>query len=296
MIRVLVVDDAAVDRRWIKELLSRDPTLQVHFVHNGAEALAFLAQDVPDLIVTDMIMPEMNGLELVETVRKRFPQTPVILVTSQGSEQTAVEALQRGAASYVPKDQMDPCLRETIHTVAAMTWQSRTRGRVLQCMCRHSCRFVLENDLTLTRPLIHYLQEHLAYLGLCDEADRTRIGIALEEALSNALYHGNLEISSRLRECNEGEYFHLIQQRLQQLPYAQRRIYLSADLSPQQAVFAIQDEGPGFDPSQLPDPTDPANLEKLSGRGILLMRAFMDEVRFNAIGNQVTMIKRRNGQ
>ena len=56
-------------------------------------------------------------------------------------------------------------------------------------------------------------------------------------------------------------------------------------------TFTVRDEGPGFDPSKLPDPTDPANLEKISGRGLLLMRTFMDEVRFNATGNEVTMVK-----
>ena len=54
----------------------------------------------------------------------------------------------------------------------------------------------------------------------------------------------------------------------------------------------IRDEGPGFDPDGLPDPTDPENLTKASGRGVLLIRTFMDEVRFNDTGNEITMIKR----
>ena len=54
-----------------------------------------------------------------------------------------------------------------------------------------------------------------------------------------------------------------------------------------------RDEGPGFDPATVPDPTDPANLEKASGRGLLLIRAYMDEVIHNRTGNQVTLVKRR---
>ena len=57
-------------------------------------------------------------------------------------------------------------------------------------------------------------------------------------------------------------------------------------------TYAIRDEGPGFDPSTLPDPTDPANLERVSGRGLLLIHAFMDEVRHNPTGNEITMVKR----
>ena len=55
----------------------------------------------------------------------------------------------------------------------------------------------------------------------------------------------------------------------------------------------VRDEGPGFDVSSLPDPTDPANLGKSSGRGLLLIRTFMDDVRFNAAGNEITLSKRR---
>ncbi len=59
-------------------------------------------------------------------------------------------------------------------------------------------------------------------------------------------------------------------------------------------MFVIRDGGPGFDITQVPDPTDPENMLRPSGRGLLLMRAFMDEFHFNNVGNEVTMIKRRN--
>ena len=55
----------------------------------------------------------------------------------------------------------------------------------------------------------------------------------------------------------------------------------------------VRDEGPGFDPATLPDPTDPSNLERVGGRGLLLIRTFMDEVRHNESGNEITFVKRR---
>ena len=60
-----------------------------------------------------------------------------------------------------------------------------------------------------------------------------------------------------------------------------------------EARFTIRDEGPGFDPAMLSNPTQAENLERCSGRGLLLMRMFMDEVTFNSIGNEVTLVKRR---
>ena len=62
--------------------------------------------------------------------------------------------------------------------------------------------------------------------------------------------------------------------------------------SPAEAIYTVRDEGPGYDPSSLPDPTDPANVEKVSGRGLFLIRTFMDQVYHNETGNEITMIKR----
>lgn len=71
-------------------------------------------------------------------------------------------------------------------------------------------------------------------------------------------------------------------------------MYVEANFSREKAVFMVRDEGTGFDPSALPDPTDPANLDKSSGRGVLLMRTFMDRVDYNEVGNVVTLTKRSN--
>lgn len=295
MTTVLVVDDAAVDRRMVEALLAQDPSIEVQSAVHGVEALAKIKASLPDVVVTDLIMPEMNGLELVAAVRAQYPLVPVILITSQGSEEIAVQALQQGAASYVPKRLMPQSLLETIESVTAVSSQQRHHSRLMDCMVRNHCSFALENDLSLTRPLVVYLQENLTHVGVCNEADRTRVGVALEEALTNALVHGNLGLDSALKEEDDATYYELVQQRMQESPYRDRRIHVNARLSDEGAVFVIRDEGAGFDPSALPDPTDPANLEKLSGRGVLLMRTFMDEVVFNDVGNMVTMIKRRNG-
>ena len=288
---ILVVDDSAVDRRFVGGLLEEDDHFEIEYAEQGREALDRIDHTLLDLVVTDLMMPEMDGLELVAAVRSQFPLIPVILMTSKGSEEIAVRALQEGAASYVPKRNLAGNLLGTVRRVLSAASHERNQSRLMDCMTRNECTFALENDPTLFGPLIAYLQEEVTRLGICDEAERTRFGVALEEALANAIYHGNLEVGSQLREEDHLAYFELIESRRRQSPYRERRIFVEAKLAPDGAAVVVRDEGSGFDPSALPDPTTPDNLDKAFGRGVLLMRTFMDEVVYNDVGNTVTLKK-----
>jgi CheY-like chemotaxis protein/anti-sigma regulatory factor (Ser/Thr protein kinase) len=290
---ILVVDDSAVDRRLAGGLLARDAALSIEYAVNGLEAMERMEQSLPELVLTDLVMPEMDGLELVAAVHGRYPHLPVILMTSQGSEEIAVRALEQGASSYVPKRLLSKVLLPTVQRVLAISSQKRCHARLLGCMVRDQCSFVLANDCSLISALVAYLQDCLAQMGLCDESESMRVGVALEEALVNAMLHGNLEVSSALRGDTDEAYYTLITRRSAESPYQDRRIHVDALLARDEAVFVIRDEGPGFDPKTLPDPHDPVLLELVSGRGVLLMRAFMDEVVYNAAGNAVTLVKRR---
>jgi len=131
-------------------------------------------------------------------------------------------------------------------------------------------------------------------MRICTRTECLRLGVAIEEALLNAFYHGNLEISSEIREQDHHAYHQLAEERSVQRPWSDRRIHVSVTVTPTEAIYRVRDEGPGFDPSGLPDPTDPANLDRPCGRGLLLMRTFMSRVSYNATGNEVVLTKLRN--
>ncbi|MCI0704054.1 MAG: response regulator [Planctomycetia bacterium] len=291
---ILVADDSLLEQRYVGRILDQHGGWRVIFARNGEEALQAITQAPPAVVLTDMNMPQMDGLTLVQKVREQFPRVPVVLMTGSGSERVAVAALKAGAADYVPKQALAYDLTPVLERVLSFGQAEHRRYKVLQGMTRRSSQFLLENDPVLVPPLVAQFREDLIEMGLCDLTAATRAGIAIEEALLNAVYHGNLEVSSDLRQNGDEAFTALATERCSQEPYASRRVKVTARLTPTHATFVIADQGPGFDISKLPDPTHPDFLEKPSGRGVLLMRTFMDEIRYNATGNRVTLIKRRD--
>jgi CheY-like chemotaxis protein/anti-sigma regulatory factor (Ser/Thr protein kinase) len=291
---ILVVDDSPVDRRLVGSILEKHLKGKVLYASHGLEALPLLEREQPTAVLTDLLMPEMDGLELVAAVRERHPLVPVVLMTAYGSEDLAIQALQRGASSYVPKQNLLRDLAETMRRVTAAARTHSQQQRLFGHQTSLESRFLLDNDRGLIPPLVSHLQElHTRMLG-CDLTARIRVGIALEEAILNGIDHGNLEVGSELRQESETAYLGLLRKRRGQEPYCRRRLAVEARLTRGRAQYVVRDEGPGFDPSTLPDPTDPANLTWAGGRGLLLIRTFMDEVTFNDRGNEITLVKYRD--
>jgi CheY-like chemotaxis protein/anti-sigma regulatory factor (Ser/Thr protein kinase) len=290
--RILVVDDSPVERRLVGRLLEKGiPGVTVLNADDGNAALQSIASAVPDLILSDLRMPGMNGLELVESIKLQGLGVPVILMTSYGNEQIAVEALKAGAASYVPKLVLDTHLISTVKSVLSLALRQSNRQRIMGTLDFLEVRFVLENDTSLIPPLIAYVQEQIAVMRLSDDSQLTRIGVAIHESLTNAIYHGNLELSSELRQEDESIFHALAEERRRDDRYALRRARLAARLSAAEVRVVIQDDGPGFDPMQVRNPTAAINMDRIGGRGLLLVRSFMDDVRHNPQGNEITMVK-----
>ncbi len=289
---VLIVDDSAMDRHLAGAIVQKMGGWQATFAGNGMEALAMLEAQRPDVVLTDMLMPEMDGLQLVQAIRGKYPLVPVILMTAHGSEDIAIQALQKGAASYVPKKSLARDLAETLEQILSATKTRQQEARLLARLDSVETRFILENDTSLIPPLVGHLEEDVNRLKLSDPSGLVLLGVALHEALTNAILHGNLELSSEMRETDEKEYYRLSVARRTEPPYADRRVSVTATFTREELKFIIRDEGNGFDPNTLPDPTDPSNLGKVSGRGLLLIQTFMDRVIHNEKGNEITMIKR----
>ncbi|MGH7337046.1 MAG: response regulator, partial [Myxococcota bacterium] len=223
-----VVDDSRLDREFAARLLRDGLECEVETAATGREALAAMGRRLPDLVVTDLQMPEMDGLQLVEAVRKSHPAVPVIVVTAHGSEEVAAQALRRGAASYTPKRDLARELSDTAERVLEAARARGHRADEVAGLEQLEYRLVLENQPSRVAAFVGLVRQELVRWDLCDEAAQTQVAVAVDEALVNAMHHGNLEADPSLRETDMDAYLRELAERRSLPPYAERRVHATA--------------------------------------------------------------------
>ena len=286
MPKILLVDDSATDRRLFSGLLEKEANFTVESSENGLAALKLVDSVRPDVVVTDMQMPDMDGLQLVTELRQRCPHIPVILITSQGSEALAAKALKQGAAGYVPKSQSSELLRDTVSHVFELSQAEASYERLIGCATISHFEFILENDPALIPPLLDLAQRMIGSMELCDPTACLQVGVALEHAILNAMYRGNLELPGN---TSAGA----ARAAAAKSPHKDRRVHVAIRITREEARFVVRDEGPGFDIKEVTAVGLSTSLTGKAGRGLLLMWSFMDKVSFDETGNTVTLIKSR---
>jgi serine/threonine-protein kinase RsbW len=136
-----------------------------------------------------------------------------------------------------------------------------------------SCAFVLElpSDPGVIETAVAYLVDRLRAYAFDGSRLNLNFRVGVAEALANAMIYGNGSDPDK-------------------------RVRVEVELSSDEVALQVYDEGIGFDPAEVPDPTLPENLEGTGGRGIFLIRELMDEVRYNEPGNCVRLVLRNERQ
>ena len=142
------------------------------------------------------------------------------------------------------------------------------------------------------------LLEGIQEFRLATRPTESHFCMAIEEALANAFYHGNLELCSALKEDGSSRFLEFANEREQIMPYCVREVSIQEIAGTFGLWITIQDEGKGFDVAGAVNRELVPELLLSSGRGLMMMKAFADELFFNAVGNQVTLVlyPRRSAQ
>ncbi len=299
MPNILLVEDSPTQAMQLK-LLLESGSHKVTSCDDGVPALELLASGTCELVITDLELPVMNGLDLIRKMKADFPQVPAVLITGHGSERLAAEALKVGATAYVPKSMVDELLLGTVEDVLGVMRTDLRYAELIDCTVENRLVFDLPSKPELLIAAIDLVTQMAAGMELLSVMDRYRVSQAMQQAASNALYRGNLELSwkqlpqSSISETHTDTLPPIVQERMKSAPYKNRRIHFDARLMRDLIRIVIKDDGPGFNLKLFEarhHSTDGAAFTGDCGRGFALIDRFMDKVSFNAPGNEITMVK-----
>jgi len=288
-IPTLVVDDEPSIRDLLQLQLS-GLGCRVAVASDGRAALDILQAGPVDLVFTDIRMPKMSGIQLLQEIRAISPETSVVVLSGYATIEDTVQALRLGALDFIHKPFRRADVERALDRYRRLRRDAHLTAGYLSQLQESSQALTIPSDKEAARVVATSLTRDLVGLGLCSAAERESVTLALHEAILNAIIHGNLGVPSSLKNQDVRLFEELVEERRRDPAYGGRIVRIEARADRTRAEFHIEDQGDGFDHRKLPDPTEAASLMEVSGRGLLIIRLSMDEVRWNERGNRITLV------
>lgn len=257
MKKILIVDD----HDDLASLLTKKFTKLGHSVktiENRSEAVDLIDSEDFDLVISDL-----DGEQLITQNDRNDVQC---LPAETDNPRSLIKAFKICFAHYDKENFNEDELKFFIETTLDCKAKCIDKKELIQEI-HEKIEFEVPSVITLMHNILDYLMKRVEKIGVINP-ETSNLFVALDEAFVNAVKHGNKFDVNKL-------------------------VRITADLSPEEARFTIEDEGDGFNVAEIPNPLDPQNLFKTSGRGVLFIYNIMDEVKYNERGNRLTMVKKR---
>ena len=263
-VNVLVIDD---DEAMLAMLASMLKSLRLNPITavDGNDGLEKVKTRKVDLIITDLMMPNMDGFEFIKKIRQINANIPVAVISGHGDVNNVVSALSHGAYNFITK----PFTIKEIENVVMRGLRLREFSlgtHRLQEGIKNITQIEIPNYSHLLASAALYIVRECQWRGIEDEMLLSNISICLDELLNNAYAHGNL--------MDEG-----------------KKIFLRAVFDAEKLSVTVEDEGEGFDCSALASEFSENAATLPSKRGLFIVNYLMDELLFNERGTSITMVK-----
>lgn len=285
--KILIVDDNLDLLDYLKDFFMIY-NYEVILAETGNEGIDKFREFLPDIVISDMRLPDKNGNIVVKEIKDIDKNVPIIIITGYSDHQLILSAMKNGAVDLLKKPFKPNDLKYLINKIETLFRKIKVKlsASFVQWEKRH---IIIKNDINIIRSVVDFIFSNLDYIS--EDASFMKIG--LQELLINAIEHGNLDISNMEKQelLDRGDYNRVLKERMQQPEFREKFVDIKIFSTPEYLKITLEDMGKGFDPSQIPDPENPENFLKESGKGILMAIHAFDKVEYNAVGNGVTLIK-----
>ena len=267
MSSILVIDDEIEICELLQVVLEMSGH-QVQITESASKALKCLQEQEFDFVIIDMIMPEISGLEMIRIVNEKYPRTLTILTTGLQTQDVIKQALEQGAYNFVNK----PFSIQEISNIIDLgsrvsTYPANTQA--IQHYLVQQLHFVLPSQRSLMEEVAGTIANVAKIFGFPEKLVAMNIPLTVDELFLNAVIHGNKEDISQI-------------------------VCINVVLDANQISITISDQGKGFDWERVLARNTPTDLENEGGRGIFLVKHYVDKISYNKTGNSVTVVITRH--
>jgi CheY-like chemotaxis protein/anti-sigma regulatory factor (Ser/Thr protein kinase) len=258
---ILIIDDDEKIRKVLSEIVEKLGLLPLT-AKNGVEALHLLKYEKIDLIITDLVMPEMDGLKFIVEARSLTPGIPIAVISGYGDVKNATFALTHGAFNFITKPFTIDDVENVIRKGLRLRELSLGTERLLDNIRNHT-EISIPSYLHLIPSVAHYIIKECQWRGVESENLLNNISVCADEMLTNALIHGN--------ESNP-----------------EKQITVKLHFDPEAFTVTVKDEGKGFEVESFLHQLRDDELDIPAKRGLFIVNYLMDKISFNEKGNEIT--------
>ncbi len=288
--KILIVEDDYASRLFLESLLESNG-YDFKSAENGIEGLNVFDEYNPDIVLTDIKMPIMDGLELLEAIRDKNSDAIIVIITAFGSENYAIQALHLGANNYLKKPVSGQELLRLLKKYKAVISGKYSPETLPGKLIKRTFSLEFKTEFSKIPKIVDKVMIESAIE--INDSEKVNIELGLVELITNAIEHGNLGISyiQKQQALDAGNLSDLFDERMHNQKFKDRKIKVDFFTDDEIYQWTITDEGEGFNWKNIPDPTDQEHILELNGRGIFISNFLFDKIEYFGKGNTVTATK-----
>lgn len=290
--RVLVLEDDDFSRKYFLNIVEREGyTCKV--AANGKIGYDIYKDFIPQVIICDIQMPEVDGLQFLEKIKTENSKAIVIMATAFESEEYAIKALELGANNYLKKPVYPEDLVRLLKKYKNIVEEHKVFDNLI--IDTEKIEFIkhFNSDMRSVPVIVDYLMQYIK--DAFEDSDKIGLELGLAELITNAVEHGNLNITyaEKSEALENDKLADLVADRLSNPEIANKTVKVEFMLNEELCRWTITDQGEGFDWENVQNPLLDEGVEKLHGRGIFISRFQFDEMQYLGKGNSVRIMKKR---